>query len=200
MSLTNSILFLWSFCTSSWAKCVYLVRLHATRRMAFVGAVMKEIPLTQGKVALVDDEDFEELNRFKWYARRDDRRGKYYAQRKVGPCSPIILMHRVIIKTLDGLITDHKDGNGLNNQKTNLRKCTEAENSFNKILMKNNTSGYKGVDFNKASNKFRARIAAFGRKICVGYFNNKTDAAIAYNQAAIKYHGEFARLNIIEQH
>jgi hypothetical protein len=156
---------------------------------------MKEIKLTQDKIALVDDDDFEYINQFKWYA------GKYpntfYAQRNLGKVK--IRMHREIMKTqLEnniGKIIDHIDGNGLNNQKNNLRICTRAENGRNRHTI-NNSSGYLGVS--KSGKKWKPTIKVNKKTIYLGYFKDKKDAAKAYNEAAIKYHGEFARPNIID--
>lgn len=95
---------------------------------------MKTIPLTQGKVALVDDEDYEELSRFKWCATKN-RRGKFYAVRggpRAGGGSPTVQMHVVIAGTPAGMDTDHIDGDSLNNQRSNLRICTRAENLSNR--------------------------------------------------------------------
>lgn len=154
---------------------------------------MKEIPLTQGKVALVDDDDYERLAQFKWgrhtrgYAvRKEMRDGKKVA----------ILMHRVICNAQPGEIVDHIDGDVSNNSKANLRLCSHSENMYNRrLLAKNNTSGYKGVSRKKKG--WEARIGAGGRFIHLGCFATPEEAAAQYNLAAITYHGEFARLNDI---
>jgi hypothetical protein len=159
---------------------------------------MKEIKLTQDKIALVDDEDFEHLNQFKWCAIK--RKNNFYSCRTLGKSK--ILMHREIMKTqLEnniGKIIDHKDGNGLNNQKYNLRTCTNAENSRNRHSV-NNSSGYLGVTRkNRMTERWEVSIKVNKKKIYLGIFKDKKDAAKAYNEAAIKYHGEFARPNIID--
>lgn len=156
---------------------------------------MKEIKLTQGKVALVDDEDFELLNKFKWYTQRCEN--NFYARRFTSkPNRKNISMHREIIKPPIECFIDHKDHNGLNNQKNNLRICTILENGRNSRKRNDNSSGYKGVDYNKRERKFRARIKVDKmHRINVGYFNTAIEAAIAYDSAALKYHGKFANLN-----
>ncbi len=160
---------------------------------------MKEIKLTQGKVALVDDEDFEELNKFKWCARKD--RNTYYAVRrnkelKIGN----IQMHREILKVKDKtLLVDHRDHDGLNNQKNNLRVATAAGNSKNRQSRKGSASKYLGVYWAVNNNKWLASIRNNGKNIYLGYFINELDAAIAYNIAAVEIHGEFANLNIITE-
>lgn len=157
---------------------------------------MKQIPLTQGKFALVDDEDFEELNKYKWYWDR------YYARRSMPRTSKGnqqgSKMHRVIINTPKGMHTDHIDGNKLNNQKSNLRICTNAENCRNSGKRKNNHSGYKGVHWFARGKKWKSCICVNYKIIHLGSFDNKIDAAVSYNEAAKKYFGEFAHLNIIK--
>lgn len=150
---------------------------------------MKEIPLTQGKVAIVDDEDFEWLSQWRWYfkggyACRSDKR-------------LTIRMHRLILATQEGDFCDHVDGDRLNNQKSNLRLCTFAENMFNKGAYRTNTSGFKGVVWEKESQKWAARIALNKKRITIGRFHTKEQAALAYNEAALKYHGAFAHLNTV---
>lgn len=155
---------------------------------------MKEIQLNHGKVALVDDEDFEYLNQFKWYAHK--RGGNYYAER----ChkGKIIIMHNVIMNPINGFFVDHIFHNGLDNRKSQLRLATRAQNNANRRARKNATSKYLGVAFEKDRKKWTARI----RKDKIGYrlgsFNTEIEAAIAYNNKAIELHGEFANLNKIE--
>lgn len=151
------------------------------------------IQLTQGKHALVDDEDFDELNKFNWCAHKAGE--KFYvvrnSSRKDDP-RHTIKMHSVIMQTPTGLVTDHKDGNGLNNQKSNLRNCTLSENQMNRGKGKNNTSGFKGVS--KHRKKFQANIGLKGKMISLGHFDTKAEAYEAYVAACKKYHGEFANL------
>ena len=156
---------------------------------------MKEIKLTQGKVAFVDDEDFEELNKHSWYAAKNYDRGGY-AQR-VDNNRKTLRMHRVIMKAKKGEMIDHIKGNGLNNQKENLRFCNSQQNCTNRISNKNANSKYLGVSYHKRDNKFQARITRDRKCKYLGIFTLEIDAAKAYNEAAKKYHGEFARLNII---
>ena len=151
---------------------------------------MKQIPLTQGMFALVDDEDFEYLNQWKWCVEK--QRNKYYAARR-GESGQHLYMHRVILS--DKTQIDHEDGNGLNNQKYNLREATYKENGSNRAKQKNNTSGFKGVFSHRNTKKWRAQIVVNKKAIHLGYFTTAEEAAIAYNEAAIKYHGSFAKLN-----
>lgn len=157
----------------------------------------KEIQLTQGKFAIVDDEDYEYLNQFKWHASKLN--GKFYARRYIKLSNPNIkiLMHRDVMKPERRYVIDHVDGNTLNNKKNNLRICTNAENIRNSKISINNTSGFKGVYWNKQNAKWRAFITLNYKRIWLGNFINPIDAAEAYNEAAIKFHGEFAKLNEI---
>ena len=164
----------------------------------FILQFMKEIQLTQGKVALVDDEDFEYLNQWKWYA--NNMKGNFYATKAitVSKCKQkIISMHRLIMKPEKGYVIDHIDGNSLNNQKNNLRICTHAENMRNSKIYSNNTSGFKGVYWHKQTAKWMAYISYNNKITHLGLFINPKDAARAYNEAAIKFHVEFAKLNEI---
>jgi hypothetical protein len=158
---------------------------------------MKEIKLTQGKVALVDDDDFERLNQFKWHASKEGN--NFYAKRTpcVNKIKKVIIMHREIINALPGEDVDHKDGNSLNNLRENLRLCNQAENVRNSKIRKDNISGYRGVSLFTKRNKFQAIIHFKKKSFWLGYFSSPIDAAIAYNQAAIQHFGEFARLNKI---
>jgi hypothetical protein len=152
---------------------------------------MKEIKLSQGKVALVDDEDYDYLNQWKWHTVFKSN-NRMYAAHKSGIHSTF--MHRVIMNTPSNKITDHIDHNGLNNQRSNLRVCTVAQNQMNKKPY--GVSKYLGVAFVKG--KFRSQIRGGGKYRYLGVFNDEKQAALAYNEAAKKYHGEFANLNIIE--
>jgi hypothetical protein len=159
----------------------------------------KEIQLTQGKVAIVDDEDYDYLNQFKWFANNNN--GKFYVGRSITVSKNKkirIFMHRFIMKPEKVMVIDHLDGNPLNNQKNNLRICTHAENMRNSKINTNNKSGYKGVSFQENRNNYRASIKFNNKTINIGNFINPIDAARAYNAAALKYHGEFANLNKID--
>lgn len=161
---------------------------------------MKQIPLTRGLFALVDNEDYEYLNQWKWYARKGAV--TYYASRRgiANGVERSTYMHRVILGLTDRKIhTDHIDHNGLNNQRANLRKCTNKENSMNHRPQKRSTTGIKGVTPRSNGNGFIAQIRANNKNIHLGTFKDTTLAAIAYNKAAIKYYGEFAYLNPVDQ-
>jgi hypothetical protein len=155
---------------------------------------MKEIQLTQGKVALVDDEDFELLNQYKWCAAKN--KNTYYAESKINNIN--VKMHRLIMKTEKGNVVDHKDHNGLNNQKCNVRNCTNAQNSKNRTKSKSQSSSkYIGVIYRGDVSSWQASIRVNYVLINLGFFKTQNEAAEAYNKAAIKYFGEFANLNTI---
>jgi hypothetical protein len=155
----------------------------------------KEIPLTRGKFAIVDDDDYEYLSNHKWYAINS---GGYATRSYVEDGKRIFVrMHRLIMNVPEGFIVDHIDGNTLNNQKSNLRICTRAENCRNRGLNKNNTSGYKGVMRNKSKNRWAAVVMYNREKVNCGHYKCKHEAATAYNLKAIELFGEYAWLNEI---
>jgi hypothetical protein len=153
---------------------------------------MKEIQLTQGKIALVDDGDFERLNAFKWQARKNHR--VWYARRSESKQPrKCITMHHYILTLPDSVHVDHRDGNGLNNQRLNLRVATHAQNQINRGLPCNNTSGFKGVS--RSFGHWRAQITDNGKRANLGTYADPADAARAYDRKAKELFGEFAWLN-----
>jgi len=161
---------------------------------------MKEIPLTRGKVALVDDEDFDRINAFKWYALYDLKSGNWYAERRLrirgSDKRETVRMHRVIMKSpRRDFDVDHKDRNGLNNQKGNLRICTRTLNLGNQKLRKSSLTGFKGVSYSNKYKKFQAKIKFNRKAFFLGYFHTPQEAAVVYNKKAIELFGEFARIN-----
>lgn len=160
---------------------------------------MKEIELSQGKVALVDDEDFVFLSQWKWFA--VNTRGHWYACRKQkSPAGSrtrqrTLGMHQLLLKACGEKFGDHKDGNGLNNQKSNLRPATNQQNLFNQRLGKRNCSGFKGVSWCKHTRKWRAMIGKDGKIHYLGQFADRIAAAKAYDRAAVELFGDFAKTN-----
>ena len=151
---------------------------------------MKEIPLTQGRVALVDDEDFNRLSVWKWYYHYG-----YAVRREPAGKQRTIFMHREVAHTPDGMQTDHINLNRLDNRRSNLRACTAAENKANEGLRSSNKSGYRGVCWSARDNKWRANIHVGGKFLSLGCFDRAIDAAVAYDTAAEAYFGDFAKTN-----
>ncbi len=160
---------------------------------------MRQITLTQGKIALVDDDDFERLNQWKWYAIRCKTKCRdiWYAVRglKVDGKLRRIYMHREIAAVAEIPEVDHQDGNGLHNCRQNLRPATLAQNRHNQHKRLGCTSRFKGVSFNKNAGKWEAQIKNSGRRIYLGYFGDETMAARTYDEAARLHFGIFAKTN-----
>lgn len=163
---------------------------------------MKKIPLSQGKVALVDDEDFEWAIQFRWAAVLKKRKSGdlWYARRSstLNGHTTTTYLHREIALRA-GLIWsrlyDHHDGNGLNNRRGNIRPCTPAQNMANSKKRLNTISRFKGVYLE--SGRWRAMIEISQKKVSLGYYDDQESAALAYNAAALERFGQFARLNSI---
>jgi hypothetical protein len=152
---------------------------------------MKEIPLTRGLVALVDDDDYETLSRYKWFA-NVGAKGNFYAarmSRDAANARKTVFMHRVLLNPPPAIWVDHVDFNGLNNQRRNLRLATVAENKRHARMPSNNTSNFKGVCLYR--NKWRARI----NDSWLGVFATKEAAARCYDDAIIQRFGEFGVTN-----
>lgn len=154
------------------------------------GAVI--IPLTKGKIAIIDETDFGKVKEYIWLAHRI---GKVWYADSTPQKGRTVRMHRLIMDCPKGIEIDHIDGNGLNNRRSNLRYCNRSENCRNRRTSKNTSAIYKGVSFHRASNKYRAKIGINNKHIWLGVFENPIDAAKAYDNAAIELHGEFALTN-----
>lgn len=155
----------------------------------------REIPLTQGKFALVSDEDFHRLARWRWQYHSTG-----YAARRtsVAEGRKTIFMHHLIIERRDGLVTDHINGDKLDNRRSNLRLATPAENCRNRGIASATRWGFKGVFKQPRGKGWMARIKAQGKLIHLGTHPTPEDAARAYDRAALEHYGEFARLNFPE--
>jgi hypothetical protein len=150
----------------------------------------RRIPLTRGKFALVDWQDYYRLTKFQWFVVANGI--TFYAARK--DRGKILMMHRDIMEAPSHLFVDHIDHNGLNNTRSNLRLCTKAQNSCNKASRMGN-SKYKGVYWNRDKKKWVAAIQYNRTKYELGYFTDEITAARAYDKKAKDLHRQFACLN-----
>ncbi len=158
----------------------------------------KRIPLTQGRFTIVDDDMFDYLNQWKWHAHKE--RNNYYATNGSGHnIGGVIRMHRLIMNAQKGQQIDHCNNNGLDNQRGNLRFCTNSQNLQNARKHKNCSSRYKGVCWNTGKAKWQTNICINSKNIIIGRFDSQIKAALAYDKAAQKYFGEFAYLNFKEK-
>jgi hypothetical protein len=156
------------------------------------GYPFRKIPLTQGQYAIVDPEDYEELAKYKWFAKRCD--GRFYAAR--WGKNKNVKMHQVIMGTEEGKVIDHVNHNGLDNRKANVRFATAQQNGWNQRKQRGNCSSkYKGVHWEKKRKEWRARITFKGRIVHLGRFDTEEEAAMAYDGKAKELFGEFASLN-----
>lgn len=164
---------------------------------------MKMIPLTGkngfGQYAIVDDRDYEWLSRFKWHLNSTGYPKRYMSVRESGFYDKSISIHRSVWERhrgplIPGFELDHINGNRQDTRLSNLRACTHLQNSQNRLIGKNNKSGYKGVTWygHAGLNKWVAHIRVDKKLISLGYFDDLQDAAQAYRQAAIKHFGKFA--------
>lgn len=151
------------------------------------------IPLTMGMVAIVDETDAAAVQQYKWHASKTSD-GHYYARGYVQQSGKWVkvYMHRYLTGAAKGVDVDHKNGNALDNRRINLRVCTHADNQRNQRRNSKNTTGYKGVSFDKARGKYIASIQVLGTQIHLGRFSTAEEASKAYEEAASRYHGEFA--------
>jgi HNH endonuclease len=154
---------------------------------------MKQIRLTRDRVTQVDDQDFERVSQFAWYASAG-RRGKFYVTGR--PAGKLVFLHRWLLGVESSKIeVDHRDGNSLNNQRGNLRVATRSQNNQNRRGNKTGSSRFKGVSWHRPRQRWQSYIKRDGKTRCLGYFTNEEDAARAYDLAATRCFGEFAALN-----
>lgn len=155
---------------------------------------MQTIELGHGRFAVVDDEDYERINKHKRCVSGGTNYSYAYRRLRDGVTTP---MHWEILLPPPGKEIDHRDRDGLNNRRDNLRICTQTQNHMNSKPYAGGTSEYKGVSRKKQNSKWLARITVNKRLIHLGYFQSEKEAAFVYNEAALKHFGEFARPNII---
>lgn len=167
------------------------------RRIRY-GYRFRRIAVTLGQYAIVDPEDYERINKYKWNAYRGY--SSYYSKRKIynrkKGTERTIYMHRYIMNAPEGMVVDHINHNGLDNRKENLRFATRAENVRYSRKTKNKfSSDYKGVHYITKAKRWRAMITFENKTIYIGQYKDEISAAKAYDRAAKKYFGEFACLN-----
>ena len=148
---------------------------------------MKLIPLTQGKYAMIDDADFDLVNRYKWYFNC----GYVLTYQK----GKRIRLHRLILNAPNDKQVDHINKDKLDNRRANLRLCTMQENNRNVGLRKDSASGFKGVCIEKSTGHWRPYVYVNGRPLYFGQFKSKHHAALAHDLWAVDLHGEFASTN-----
>lgn len=153
-----------------------------------------KIPLDKGLFAIIDSEDYELVSQFNWYAKTSKRTHYAISTKAVSP----VRMHRLIMGITDrNIILDHKNRNGLDNRKVNLRIATFSQNNANIAPRENSSSKYKGVWWNKEKKKWTAETRINNKKKHIGHFETEEEAALAYNSHAARIYGEFAFINII---
>lgn len=162
---------------------------------------MREIPLTQGKVTIVSDEDFARLSEHKWHAWYDPRRRVFCAR----TCIPrpggrdIVYMHRFLMGAKPGQKVDHWNHNTLDNRRDNLRVCSSSQNNANRLKTVRVTSNrFKGVSWEEFTKRWKAQICVNGKHITLGRFDHDIEGAVAYDLAARKHFGQFACCNFPE--
>jgi hypothetical protein len=159
----------------------------------------RRIYLGEGEWAILDQQDYYRLCNFKWHV--NGTNGKFYAVRQIkvdNKHTKRMYLHREIMNAPKGFVVDHKDGNSFDNRRVNLRLATRSQNSCNKRKRANTSSQFIGIYWDKAKRKWVARIKYQGKSRMIGNFVDEIEAAKAYDEAAKKYHREFARLNFPE--
>ena len=179
----------------NWLDLIFVWPVMVYRLLRY-GCAFRRIYLGEGEFAILDPQDYYRLCNFKWFLK--DK----YALRsfKLTPeKTQFIAMHREIMNCPQGFLIDHKNNNPLDNRRFNLRQATRAQNTYNRKKTRVKTSSqFIGASFNKRIGKWTAYLRFEGKRIWLGQFDNEIDAAKAHDAAAIKYHGEFAKLNFLE--
>ncbi|MGA2323997.1 MAG: HNH endonuclease [Sedimentisphaerales bacterium] len=182
-----------------WLDFIFTCPLLAYRLLRY-GYTYRRIYLGEDEWTILDQQDYYRFGNLKWTISGNGK--KFYATRflKIAPGKTKTLsLHRAIMNAPKGLVVDHINGESLDNRRANLRLATQSQNSCNKRKRKNTSSQFRGVSFYKPQGVWNAYINVAGKRIQLGYFDSEIEAAKAYDAAARKYHGEFARLNFPEE-
>jgi len=147
------------------------------------------IPLTRGNIALIDKEDYDKVKDYGWYSNYNKNTQSFYAMTETDKKG--IRMHRHLLNNPKGFDVDHIDHNTLNNRRRNLRLCTNSQNIMNSKIRSDNSTGFRGVSFNKKTKKYIARIMIDKKTITIGTYITALEASEAYNKVAKELHGEF---------
>ncbi len=162
-------------------------------RKVYIVGDLAYLPLTRGFIAVLDAADAHLVAPYRWRCITSD--GHNYAARTAGPRrrNEIVYLHRVLMEAPDGVTVDHRDNDGLNNRRKNLRLATTSQNGMNSRMQRNNSTGFKGVSLVRRSGKFSAIIIANRKTYNLGTFSTAQEAHAAYRGAAKVLHGKFAR-------
>lgn len=166
--------------------------MQTTKVMTKVKEIIINSPKYGQKIILIDEEDYELVSKYTWCIAKPKRSKTFYAAGWVN--GKVIRLHRLLMSFPNKGI-DHADGNGLNNCKYNLRECSQSQNNANSV--RNNKNGYKGIYYKSSHKCYVARIQINGLSKIIGRRKTAIEAAKLYNDFAVKYFGEFARLNPI---
>lgn|SRR5699024_5424629 len=157
---------------------------------------MRKIKLTKGKYAIVDKDVYEEINKYNWYCSYQGYACRKTPKKDRDKGKPsVIFMHRFILNHDGSEDVDHINNDRLDNRRENLRICERSDNLRNQQKSQNSSSKYKGVCWQRRDKKWQAYIMYNGKNKYLGYFDSEQEAAQAYNESALKYHGEYALLN-----
>ena len=163
------------------------------------GYTFRRIYLDEGQWTIVDSGDYYALKRFKWIIHGTGNNIYAVRNKIIGPNkTKMVYMQREIMNPPAGIVIDHRNCESLDNRRSNLRPATRAENALNRRKKKNGTAQYRGVWLVKKCGKWAGQVEYKGKRIWLGYFDSEIEAAKAYDEAAKKLHGEFARLNFPE--
>ncbi|MBN2020720.1 MAG: hypothetical protein JW749_10915 [Sedimentisphaerales bacterium] len=160
------------------------------------GYTFRRIYIDDGKYAIVDEQDYYTYCKYKWILSGYGNNWYAVGSMKIdSKRTKLVALHRLIMNAPKGILVDHQNGNGLDNLRVNLRLATYSQNNINRPKKANTSSKYRGVCFEKSCQEWGVFIRVNGKQKRIGRFKNEIEAARAYDRAALKYHGEFARLN-----